>query len=469
MERRRRADEALQAVDGLLQAHLQRSAVGGRPLANLAATMAIDYSGADRGVLLVAGGDGLEPILALRQDLRASSNAGYDHEVVEEAQSSQSTVERDGRLAAPILVEGTIRGVLYLEVERGQLGPESSELATGIATRIGTLLRSAQLVDELSRRTENLELLEALGACLATGRLTPENLERAVDGALGATRSRKAVLGLLDGGGELRELVVRGEAAETLRATGRSLAERLGGGGDTPNIQDLLNDRHLFHILRAGLVPAVAADSLPRPVGFLAMWAAPDAYSDADRTFFNALAHLLEGALARQEYFQQAAEDPLTETGSRLALNLKLAEAQSIALKTGSPFSVILLDVDHFKEINDRYGHLVGDEVLKELGALMRSRLRADDAVARYGGDEFVLILPMTDAVEASHLAAELRDLARRKRFTDSEIELALSMGVSTFLPEADSVRAVLKMADDALYASKTAGRDRMTVAGEPD
>ncbi len=466
--RNRRRGDALRAVDGLLDANAQQTVFGGRPLANLATAMAIDFTGADRGVLLLDEGDGLRPAIGLEKDLEVTPRAtsSYDRTLVRRARSSQE-VQLEGRqLAAPVLVEGTVRGALFLESDGDDLSPESAELAGHIARRIGTLLRSADLVDELTRRTRDLEILEGLGACLAAGKLRKRHLEAAIDGALSATRSDEALLGLLKSGGDLLSVELRGEDAENLRNLAEDLAERVVGGDPQQAADGLLTGPHMFEPLWADLVPTGGLDSSRRPVGFLVVGRRQGApFSEADRSFFRALAHLLSGALARVDYFNKAAEDPLTETGSRLALQLSLAEAKANAIKTGRSFSVILADLDRFKEINDRHGHLAGDLVLKGVADILRSRLRALDSVARYGGDEFVLILPATGAVEASHLAEELRNLVRQQTFTDKKIRISLSMGVSTFAVESEDFGEVLSKADEALYSSKSAGRDQVTVA----
>ncbi len=463
----RRASDALKAVDSLLAASRGEHPVGGRPLANLAAAMAIEYSGADRGALLIAREKGLVPVLALDRTLEKTPAAAGLSEVpaVLEAASGRRLVAAGRQVAAPISIRGQLRGVLYLERDSDPLEAGSAELAAAVADRISTLLFSADLVEEVSRRTGEMETLESLSAALAAGRLSAANLDRALEAVIAYTSSPDVLLGLIDRRGGVRTLRVAGREPESLRALGDRIVEGLAQGDARPH-PELLGEPCLFEVLWADLIPAERPERGRRPAGFLAARRPAGApYRKEDRTFFAALAHLLSGALARIDYFHRASEDPLTETGSRLALQIRLAEAEAATLKAGKPFSVVLVDVDRFKEINDRHGHLVGDAVLQEVAALLRSRLRAQDSVARYGGDEFVLILPLTESEEAAHLAGELRKLAGERKFSDHQLSISLSMGVATFSVEAEDLREILRRADEALYQSKSAGRNRVTIS----
>ncbi len=466
---KRRPMDTLRDVDGLLEAHLRDARMAGAPLANLAAAMAIEYSGADRGALLIDGAEGLEAVIALESDLSRSGEraAGYDLELIATARAGLRTAARPGRIAAPVLLDQRVASILYLEGEPDNLGEDAVELADGVARRIAALLRSAALVEELARRTQNVSTLEALGACFAAGELRQEHLDRAIDGALGATRSDAAMLTLFEAPAGTPRSTVRGGGAAELQAMEERWSEAIARGPAT-DLGASVEGPCIVEPFWADLLPTAGARR--RAVGFLALRRREGrpAYEDADRTFCRAVAHLISGGLARMEYFTRAAEDPLTETGSRLALQLGLAEAESNARETGRAFSLLLLDVDRFKEINDRWGHIAGDEVLRGLATVLRSRLRGTDSVARYGGDEFVLILPQTDAEQAASLGEELRALIGRQTFTDRRIEITVSIGVATSSDETAQLQRVLDAADRALYRSKSRGRNRLTHVDEP-
>jgi diguanylate cyclase (GGDEF)-like protein len=129
------------------------------------------------------------------------------------------------------------------------------------------------------------------------------------------------------------------------------------------------------------------------------------------------------------------------------------------ARRYGHQLSVVMLDVNRFKEVNDRYGHLTGDEVLTFLGRLIEENVRSSDIAARYGGDEFALILPETDRDAAHRAAAKIRDVVSARRDWGggllADVALDISAGVATFPDDALSPEDLLHEADRALYASK--------------
>ena len=146
--------------------------------------------------------------------------------------------------------------------------------------------------------------------------------------------------------------------------------------------------------------------------------------------------------------------DALTGVANRRHFDHLLREGLERALLTGRPLSVLLLDVDHFKQFNDSHGHLAGDEALRQLGHLLQEAVRSDTAVARYGGEEFAIISP-TRPSEALGLAERLR------RHVEKNSEMRISIGVASFKPLNDhDESALLARADRALYAAKAAGRN---------
>lgn len=159
--------------------------------------------------------------------------------------------------------------------------------------------------------------------------------------------------------------------------------------------------------------------------------------------------------------------DPLTGAGNRRAQNVKLDKTLAIFGRNGSPACVLILDIDHFKKINDTYGHIVGDQLLVDLCELVRRSTRATESIYRYGGEEFVLIAEQTALDTAVNLAEKLRVQIARKVFA-SGIKFTVSIGVAE-LKSGDSPQDWLGRADVALYRAKGRGRNRVIVAGLPD
>ena len=123
-----------------------------------------------------------------------------------------------------------------------------------------------------------------------------------------------------------------------------------------------------------------------------------------------------------------------------------------------------MFDIDNFKKINDTYGHLAGDHVLKQLASVIKSRIRREDILSRYGGEEFAIILPEIDAYNSIQFAEKIRRLIEKAvfKFEDTEIPVTVSVGVSVLVPEVNDPTEFIKQADDNLYAAKTAGRNRV-------
>lgn len=155
--------------------------------------------------------------------------------------------------------------------------------------------------------------------------------------------------------------------------------------------------------------------------------------------------------------------DPLSGAGNRRQMESRLDDAIYLHGRYGLPCGLIVLDIDHFKQINDSKGHLVGDEILVQLTDLFRSRLRHSDSVFRYGGEEFVVLLPSTRIGGASRIAEKLRALVASSVFPGTD-QLTVSAGVAE-LRHGETQLDWLGRADAALYAAKQAGRNRVSVA----
>jgi diguanylate cyclase (GGDEF)-like protein len=175
---------------------------------------------------------------------------------------------------------------------------------------------------------------------------------------------------------------------------------------------------------------------------------------------------------ARQQLTDLANVDELTGLGNRRLINKVLQEEINRARRSGSPLSIILLDVDYFKLYNDTYGHPAGDIVLQQLADLMqRAATRAGEVVARYGGEEFILVLPGADEPAALRTAARLQALVMDEAIAHKtslvEDFITVSQGLVTVNPDGELPPEVLiKMADDALYQAKDAGRNKIVVCG---
>jgi diguanylate cyclase (GGDEF)-like protein/PAS domain S-box-containing protein len=202
-------------------------------------------------------------------------------------------------------------------------------------------------------------------------------------------------------------------------------------------------------------------------LGVLSVQAAdPNAYSESQVKLVETIAHQTGIAMDNAKLFekmqQMAITDGLTGLYNRHYFNLILTNEVERAKRYESPLSLVMLDIDHFKVVNDTYGHLAGDELLQEFSKVCRKPLRQTDTMFRYGGEEFVLLLPETKLDEALAVAERVRAKIEGTTFVThkGDIHITVSAGVSEFGPQTSSLNAFIESTDTALYAAKEAGRN---------
>jgi diguanylate cyclase (GGDEF)-like protein len=177
---------------------------------------------------------------------------------------------------------------------------------------------------------------------------------------------------------------------------------------------------------------------------------------------------LLQRSLLHQQLRAAARTDAKTGLLNLVAWQREADTEIGRVLRTGESLAVLLVDIDHFKRVNDTHGHLVGDQVLAALADALRQQVRESDLVGRFGGEEFVVLLPGADAVEAAKVAERLRENARAMLTAvgDTEIAVTVSIGAAVLGQHGGDVRGLLISADRALYQAKAAGRDRVCLPG---
>ncbi|HEX5725243.1 MAG TPA: sensor domain-containing diguanylate cyclase, partial [Longimicrobiaceae bacterium] len=221
---------------------------------------------------------------------------------------------------------------------------------------------------------------------------------------------------------------------------------------------------------RSAAVQPLLADG--RALGAVVAWhPEPGRFGEREREFLRLLCSLaplpLRSASRYVAVEQKATTDSLTGLPNRRTFEQKLAAAASRFDRYARPFSLVMLDVDHFKQVNDAWGHPAGDRVLQEVAAVLREGVRDLDLAARVGGEEFVLLLPETGLQAAAEVAERIRRTVegRPVAWEGRTLAVTVSLGVAACPECAAAPNEALKLADEALYRAKGSGRNRVTLA----
>lgn len=191
-------------------------------------------------------------------------------------------------------------------------------------------------------------------------------------------------------------------------------------------------------------------------------------FQKEEKVFLTNIALFAAIAVHNAFLFEMTTTDMMTKLKLRHFFFANLIAQQDKSLKEDIPLSVIMADIDHFKNLNDTYGHTFGDLVLKRISAVVREHIRQIDIAARYGGEEFVILLPQADKNEAFTVAERVRKAVEAERFIngDTEVKSTISLGVAQFDKLRDlSSDNLIERADQALYVSKDSGRNQSTIA----
>lgn len=179
-----------------------------------------------------------------------------------------------------------------------------------------------------------------------------------------------------------------------------------------------------------------------------------------------ALVFPLRNALKYHAVLFASLHDPLTGARNRSGMDELLERDIQTARRQANPLAVLMLDIDHFKNINDTYGHAAGDQVLIAVAGLLKDKLRVVDAIFRYGGEEFLIVLPNTDMPYVLHVAERLRKAVEDMVIVHEGRQIKLSASLGAALMQDDEHRDVLvQRADNALYLAKNSGRNRVCLA----
>jgi len=223
---------------------------------------------------------------------------------------------------------------------------------------------------------------------------------------------------------------------------------------------------------RAPSLLAVPLRNRDRTLGAMVLMGRRGAFDASASRVLGVIANQAAASLAvirlKERHKRLAARDGLTQLYNRRAFDEHLAKARAREERQGGRFAVLLLDIDHFKKLNDTFGHPAGDAALKHTARVLEDHLRQGDEAARYGGEEFAVILPGADAAGALPLAERVRTAIERSHlvFEGARLAVTVSVGIAAWPEDGKDTVALLAAADRALYAAKQDGRNRVASAG---
>jgi diguanylate cyclase (GGDEF)-like protein len=188
------------------------------------------------------------------------------------------------------------------------------------------------------------------------------------------------------------------------------------------------------------------------------------AFDTKDRRLLRTVGAQAAIALQNAKLHHQATTDPLTQLANRAFFEQQFTEELKRAHDEGTALAILMVDIDKFKSINDRYGHTVGDDVLKEVAKRIRDAIRRDDVAGRYGGEEFVILLPGAGVDAAKTVALKIRTALKADTMAREKVPVTASIGIAIFPDHGRDQAALVKRADQALYLAKHSGRDRAEI-----
>ncbi len=380
---------------------------------------------------------------------------------------------------APILVNGKATGVMAAMSTTREYVFEQRDLDVlkTAAGQVSVAIENARLFAEEQLRSRQFAFLNNVSKTAISSEDAEQMLAEIVGHIQKNFRFDHIGIAILDYA--TKEIEIKAEAGTTARETGKRIPVNVGimgkvartgeavciNAGDPGQFQALLTSSR-----SALCIPIAYGDTL---LGVLNVESEQErAFAEEDRLVMNTLADLLATALHNSFVFQklqqQSITDGLTSIKTRRFFWEALTGEWKRASRSGRPFSVVLIDLDKFKEVNDTFGHMEGDLVLARVGRLLEQKCRQSNVVARYGGDEFVILMPETGVEQAQILAERLRLWLATDPML-SEHKITGSFGVASFPLHGFTAEDIIRVADAGMYVSKKAGGDRVSTAENYD
>ena len=380
--------------------------------------------------------------------------------------------------AVPLVLYGRPVGVMAVHSGKARAFDEGHvELLALLASEAAIAIENARLFAEEQKKSRQLTLINNVSSHAITTLDPDEMLARIAAEVENHLAYDHIGIAILDYSS--KELVVRAEAGTRREALGRRIQLGEGLVGYVARSGQMAMVREVSaSTLRTILPGSGAAVALPITYGeqFLGVLyvesSEPCQFPEQDITLLRTLADLFAGALHNALTFQRAQEQAITDGLTGVKTHRFLMEALSSEWKRSTranrPFALVLMDLDRFKFVNDFYGHLEGDVVLQRVGHILEQNCRRSDVVARYGGDEFVILMPETGIEQARQLANKLRGwVAADPLLRDKNI--TASFGIAAFPVHGSTPQELIQVADSSMYLSKHQGGNSVSSAEQGD
>lgn len=463
-------DEVLQRILAIARDyfHLRNVAIGllDKPSQQIYIRSQIGWDEGQDKVRLSLG-QGITGAAALKKQPVYAPDVSKDPRYVCSAKSTRS------ELAIPLMVRDEVVGVLDCQSDHvNHFGPETIDLLMLFSTHASIALQNARLYSLEQQRARQLQAINAIAQQTTAVLELEELLSRVCELIQSAFRISHVSLFLR----EDRDLVLRAHHGTlTLRIPqgGRFSASidpwatiLAGNHTATETVKRGASTKFFEESASCICIPLV---SFGQTLGILALDSVlPDAFRDGDLQSLESVADICATAIQNAHYVERVKQlaylDGLTGIFNRRFFELRIMEEIERARRYNTSMAVIMADIDHFKRLNDEFGHVLGDEVLRQVSSLFQQQVRMIDVVCRYGGEEFVVLLTQANSEQAVLIAEKLRKAVASWQFPGVPCAVTVSAGVAAFPEHGATRNALVKAADAALYAAKQAGRNRVCI-----
>jgi diguanylate cyclase (GGDEF)-like protein len=387
-----------------------------------------------------------------------------------------------GALAGiPLRSKNRVLGVMHLAIASRQLFPTFDfDLFTSIGNQIGMAAENALLFQRTARQAKEIKVLNNIARVISSSLQIEEVFDAFADEMEKLIAFDRLSVAFLDESGSYLRIFASGSRTDSGWGM-ESLIPLVGTGPgwvvlneqhyihpDTESQQRFIEDQFLYEDgIRSYII--LPLESRRRVVGTFGLGSRKvDAFSEKDLPLLTQLSKQISVAIENVKLYRQTKETSILDDVSSLFnfryFHQSLERELTLTARHRSRLSLLFIDLDRFKIINDSHGHLRGSKVLREVGFLLRAAVRETDIAARYGGDEFVVILPDTDAPQAHRLGERMRQLILRTTYLKEEginARIGASIGLATFPTEAPTKDELIQLADERMYQDKEKNRGK--------